>query len=334
MTERMKILEMLSEGKISPEQAESLLSAIDTTESRRGLKVLDKVQMSDLKNIGTQISSVVTQSLQDAKRALEGQLDVFSLSSTPSVSITQDLSLPLNIQQLTAETTNGTIQVSAWDEPYVKIHVRAKARTNQVSDGRRALNQAIQVHEDGSHYHLTIVHGQRGNDKDSRHDGQAEIVGASLDIQVPRAFEQMFLRSTSGRIYLDHVYADNVHLETANGSIQVYHSAGARMTLVTENGGIEVVGGVTDTTRQLHANTRNGSIRVEGLPETQRVFGRAQTTFGKVEIDENHLDVVYEDGGKRGVVRFQSAGANPEDNESSEARLQLETRNGSIQVKA
>lgn len=331
MTERMKILQMLSEGKVTPEQAESLLAAIERPETKRGPKFLDKSALSDLKNIGQQVSAAVSQSLTDARRALEGQLDVFSLSNSSTVSVTHDLSLPLNIQRIHLQTTNGAIQVSTWDEPYVQIHIRAKARTNNLTDARRALQSALQVQEQDNLYDLTIVHG----DKDQENGGH--IVGAQLDVSIPKFMKDVALRSQNGRIVADGITVPNIHLETSNGQITFFRSSGERVSLVSVNGAIEVLQGLSGVTRQLNVEARNGSITVEGLPQGASFSGRAHTSLGKVDISDPRFEVVYEDSLKRGNVRFETKKTpDAEDgvvDNLPEVRLQLETRNGSIRIK-
>lgn len=334
MDERMKILQMLSDGKISPEQAESLLAALEgrsDKQQRTRFRGIDRTAFNDLRNLGAQISAAVTQSLSEAKRAIEGQFDALSFSS-PSVSVTHDIKLPLNIQRVTAQTTNGSIQVTAWDEPYVQIHVRAKAKTNNLSEAKRALISALQTEEHDENYQLTIAHGDRHG------DNGVQIVGAQLDIMVPRMLRELYLRSHNGRIYADSIHLEDIRLETTNGSVSLYRSTGQRVALLSENGGIEMAQSMDASTRQFEATTKNGGISIESLPEGLNIVGRAQTMFGRVDITDPRFLVTFEDALKRSQARFQTSfPANDETTEvpeaSTEVRVRLETRNGSIRIK-
>lgn len=335
MNERMKILQMLSEGKITPEQAESLLTAVESSNDRQRLRFpgIDKRTLAELRNLGGQVSAAVAQSLSEAKRAIEGQLDVFSFSSSPTVSVTHDLKLPLNIQRLSAQTTNGSIQVTTWDEPFVQIHVRAKAKTNNLSEAKRALVSSLQTQVQDENYHLTIAHADRHSDTN------VQILGAGLDISVPReVLRALDLRSYNGRIYADSVHLEELRFETTNGGISLYKSGAVRMNLSSEHGGIELVQSVDTSTRQFNASTKNGSINIEALPEGLSVSGRAQTIFGRVDITDPRFLVTFEDGMKRSQARFQSGFAEEDtDVTASEmvdsTRLRLETRNGSVRIK-
>lgn len=329
VSERMKILQMLSDSKITPEQAESLLNAVEHGEPKRGFRVLDKPALNDLKSIGTQISATITQSLSEAKRALEGQLDVFSLSSA-SVSVTHELTLPLNIQRLTVQTTNGAIQVTRWNEPYVRIHIRARAKTNNMSDAKRALTAALQIEEVEDKYQLTLVHGDRD------HDSGAQIVGAHLDIYVPKLFKELFLRSQNGKLYADGAVCDDLHLETSNGTITLYRSTADRVHLHAENGSIELIECLSERTRHLHAQTKNGSIAIERLPDNVKLHGRAQTSLGRIQVTDPRINVSFNDDVKRGVARLESvesAESAATGQASNETSVHLETRNGSIRIK-
>jgi DUF4097 and DUF4098 domain-containing protein YvlB len=337
MNERMKILQMLSEGKITPEQAESLLAAVEGSSERQRLRFpgLDKRTLTELRNLGSQVSAAVTQSLSEAKRAIEGQLDGFSFSSSPTVSVTHDLKLPLNIQRLTAQTTNGSIQVTTWDEPYVQIHVRAKAKTNNLTEAKRALASALQTQIQDENYHLTI------SQTDRHSDTNVQIVGAGLDISVPKeVLRELDLRSHNGRIYADSVNLEEMRFETTNGGISLYKSGAVRVNLSSEHGGIELVQSLDASTRQLYASTKNGGISIESLPEGLRVSGRAQTVFGRVDISDPRFLVTFEDAMKWSQARFQTSFTEEETDGTSAAdmvestRMRLETKNGSVRIKA
>ncbi|KPV44251.1 SHOCT-like domain-containing protein [Alicyclobacillus ferrooxydans] len=332
MNERMKILQMLSEGKITAEQAESLLTALEGRSARERLRFrpLDRSTLTDLKNLGAQVSATVTQSLAEARRALEGQLDSLSFTS-PTVSVTHDIHLPEQIGRLTAQTINGSIQVTCWDEPYVQIHVRAKAKTNNLSEAKKALVSALQTDEHDDHYHLTIAHGDRHSDTG------VQIVGAQLDISVPRGFREVDLRSHNGRIYADGVVLEDLRFETTNGGLSLYRTAAERMSLSSENGGIELVQCLNSSTKQLQASTKNGGISIEALPADLRASGRAQTMFGRVDVSDPRFLVTFEDAMKRSHARFQTSISLDNEDEDviavGEVRMMLETRNGSVRIK-
>ncbi|MCL6452524.1 MAG: DUF4097 family beta strand repeat-containing protein [Alicyclobacillus sp.] len=326
MNERMKILQMLSDGKITPEQAESLLNALEGDESKRNFRILNRPALDDLRSLGAQISATVTQSLSEARRALEGQMDIFSLAS-PSVAVTEDVALPLNIQRLTAQTTNGAVQVFQYDEPYVRIHVRGQAKTHSMNDAKRALAAAIQTEEREDAYHLTIIHGERDADKG------AQLIGAHLDIYVPKTFKELYLRTHNGRMSVDSVSCDDLRLETVNGSVSLYRTQAERIHVQAENGGIELVDSVTNRCRNLSAQTKNGSITLDRLDERVRVAGRARTSLGRIQVSHPSVVATFDDENKRTVAYLEPVGRDDGENATAETRVHLETRNGSIRIK-
>ncbi|GMA51996.1 hypothetical protein GCM10025857_33530 [Alicyclobacillus contaminans] len=76
MNQRMRILKLLQEGKISLEQAEHLLEMMDQKSSAadRGGS-FDRWNLRELRQLGTQITSAVSQSLSDVRKTIEQQVE-------------------------------------------------------------------------------------------------------------------------------------------------------------------------------------------------------------------------------------------------------------------
>jgi hypothetical protein len=326
MNERMKILEMLSAGKITTEQADQLLSTLDakTKRSSDGPRFTDKFTLPDLKNIGSQVTAAVSQSLGDVKRVVEQQLDNWSFNSS-TVSVTHELSLPLEVMNISAETTNGKIQVFHWDEPFAKIDIRAQMRTNSLADGKKALVNALQISHVHQNYELAVVHGRKDN------EAHALVSSAHLDLYVPKHLTKVHVRTQNGGISVDSVRVSDLQTQTTNGGISLYKSGAARLHVETENGAIEIQNGIPSSCRNVYAYTKNGRLVVQGLPVDSRCVGTARTNFGKIDIRHPGLVVEFDDSERKTFARFRPA--EPEA-DSDETRLHLETRNGSIHIHA
>jgi DUF4097 and DUF4098 domain-containing protein YvlB len=326
MNERMKILELLSSGKISAEQADMLLEALDDKSKRNAEtpKFGERFSFPDLKNLGTQVSAAVSQSLGDVKRVMEQQLDSWS-SSPASVTVTHSLSLPPDIANLSVETTNGKVQVFAWDEPHVKIEIRAQMRTNNLADGKRALEDALQVSHVEHNYELAVIHGRKDVETHTL------VGGAHLDLYIPTHLMKVHVRTQNGGIFVDSIQVPDLQVTTTNGGVSLFRSSAERLHVETENGSIEVQGGIGTACRNVYAYTKNGRLSLQGLPVNLNCVGTARTTHGRIDIRQDHLVAEFDDMERKNFVRFRPLDAAAVGTE--ETRIHLETRNGSIKIR-
>lgn len=326
MNERMKILELLSAGTITAEQAEMLLTALDAKAKRNpeATRFGDRFAFPDFKTLGSQVSTAVAQSLGDVKRVVEQQLDNWSLSPS-TVTVTHLLSLPLEVMNVAVETTNGKIQLFGWDEPYVKIDIRAQMRTNSLADGKKALENALQISHVNENYELAVVHGR----KDS--ETNAQVGGAHLDLYIPRQLVKVQVRTQNGGVYADSIQISDLHVATTNGGISLFRSGAQRLHVETENGSVEIQNGIQPTCKSVYAYTKNGRLIVQGLSADLKCVGTARTTYGRIDILQDSLVVEYDSVERKNLARFHHAAV---DAGSEETRIHLETRNGSIKIRA
>ncbi|RIV28600.1 hypothetical protein D2Q93_02280 [Alicyclobacillaceae bacterium I2511] len=323
MKERMKILELLSEGKITPEQAESLLSTVENKEESKNRWGIEKVSNLDLKSLGSQVSAAVSQSIGEVRRVVEQQFDNLPFW-TSTVSVTHEVALPLEIRHVSLETVNGAVQIMSWDEPYVKVLVRAQVRTDSLAEGRNALLRAVQTNVMDTRYELAIVAGKRSQ------ENSPQLIVAHLDIWLPRDMEEVFCRTHNGRVLAESIkLTSSLQAETANGSIHAFNVGANRIQLSSENGRVELRG-LDPATSSVYLQSKNGSLLINGIPSQVACSGTAKTSFGRVDIDESQFELTAEEETRRNVVHFQR---NLENHEG-EIRFQLETRNGSIHLHA
>ncbi|MCL6516388.1 DUF4097 family beta strand repeat-containing protein [Alicyclobacillus sp.] len=332
MNERKKILNLLAEGKITPEQAELLLQALGDDQPAGNPKAWQewsrRIPLQELKQVGAQIASTVTQSLgevkrtlEQQKRAVEQQLEHLSWNH-PTVSVSHDLQLPEGIQEVCVETGQGSVQITEGEGPGISIHVRARVRTDNLADGKRVLEQALQTLESGDRFELTILPGYRDS------DSGAAVAAADVDVFLPKGVRRVLARTRSGRILADSAEAGELRLETTRGSILVVQSAADRLHLTTESGDIGVHT-LSDRTRSVYAQAKHGTMDIDGVPRHLAVTGTAQTTLGTVDIDAELFEVTFDDGPRRNGARFRRQGQT----ESPALHLQLTTRSGSIRVR-
>jgi DUF4097 and DUF4098 domain-containing protein YvlB len=326
MNERMKILQLLQSGKITAEQADELLAALEARDQRpqRSFRPTDKWNLGELKNLGSQITSAVTQSLGEVRKVLEQQVDQWSTQwSGHTITASHEVTVPEGVLAVSAETTNGRIQVSSWDEPTVRIHVRGQVKTTRMSEAIQALQNAVQTQHDNERFDLTVIYGKRDSQTG------AQVVGAHIDIYVPHHMKQLLIRSQNGSLLVDAVQLKELHADTMNGAVTVHDSSVERLFVNTENGKIELHNSLTEQCRQVYAYTKNGTVTVEGISESVRATGTARTSSGRIDISTSDFEVESDEPHRPTFVRFRR---HADSEQQDEVRLQLETKNGSIRV--
>jgi hypothetical protein len=324
VNERMRILQLLQAGKITLEQADELLAALESRAHKSAARHSDRWGLGDLKHLGTQISSAVSQSLSEVRKVIEQQTDHWNFGWMGQViGATHELELEPNIVSVAAETTNGRIQVASWSEPFVRVHVRGQVKTNRLNEARETLARAVQTDTREGRLNLAVVHGKWYS------DSGAQVVGAHLDIYVPRTMKQLLLRTQNGGVYIDSIQAEELDGDTVNGSINHLSSCAERIQLNTENGRIEIRDSVRQGARHVYAFTKNGTLTMEGISDEVQVKGIARTSFGRIDVSDTDFDVEADDSARPTLVRFrQKASVAGTD----EVHVQLETKNGSVRI--
>lgn len=324
MQDRQKILELLQEGKISVEQADLLIAAIEERNTNRetGTKS-EKNPLEDLKNIGTQLSSTIAQSLTELRRNVEQQWENWSPFGGPSsVLASTEMNLSESIQNLFVETTNGEIQVVAWDEPTIRLYIRGRVKAESVLEGKRLLSQSLQVSQTETNYELVVIHGGK--------DGVNE---ASVDIYVPATLKNLTLHSQNGHLQLDAAAVQDLQAETVNGSVSLSRVRAERIRLVTHNGQINVHSSVSKETRNVYVSARNGTIDLKGVDPTLAMTGTAKTSLGRVDVAAEGWTVEYDDSVRKRSARFEQNPSYAEPGMENTTRVFLETRHGGINVR-
>ncbi|MCL6597565.1 MAG: DUF4097 family beta strand repeat-containing protein [Alicyclobacillus macrosporangiidus] len=333
MSEQRKILDLLAEGKITAEQAEMLLQALGGDGGRAaGTKAWQewsrRIPLQDLKQVGAQIASTVTQSLSEVKRTLEQQKRVVEQQlehlswNQPVVSVSHDLRLPEGVTEVCVETGHGSVQIAEGDGPAIAIHVRARVRTDNLADGKRALERALQTLHGDDRFELTVLPGF----KDA--DSGAAVVSADVDVFLPRGVRRVLARTRSGRVLADSVQAGELRLETTRGSVLAIRCAADRLHLDSESGSISIHA-MDAKTRSVYAQTKHGTIDIDGVPDGVTVTGTAHTSIGTVDIDAERFEVEFGETSRRNSARFRRQA----DAGESVLHIQLTARNGAIKVR-
>jgi Toastrack DUF4097 len=165
---------------------------------------------------------------------------------------------PLNSDgRLTAETFNGSVEISGWDQNTIDISGTKYGPTQAAAD---ALPVDIEHSATSIDVRVVPPYDRKGR------------AGASLVIRVPRGVLLDRIVSSNGHI----ITSDGVgpaRLKTSNAKIQVSNLKG-NLDAQTSNGGIELI--AVDGDVVLH--TSNGRIQVD------RVTGRVDATSSNASI--------------------------------------------------
>lgn len=232
-------------------------------------------------------------------------------------------------------TSNGRIEVIAWDEPKFKVVLRKTVRANSEEEARRKAEEMCTITNTGDHLIIdgrALTGGNSGLSveaylpKDRLYDFDLVSSNGRIALTDLNA-GQLEARSSNGRITLERVNARQARVNTSNGSVS---STGDVDDLVahTSNGSIAVNARVLRPT-SLQLNTSNGSVRVrvhnaDDLAHSLNLV----TSMGSVRVDLPRQKSIIETEEKR---RFVSTSQGFED-AARRLTVAARTSNGGIVV--
>jgi DUF4097 and DUF4098 domain-containing protein YvlB len=228
--------------------------------------------------------------------------DIEDLDIGGSERYTQDFHYSYALQpggRLSVDNSNGSIEISGWDQDTIDISGTKYARTPELRD---ALKIEIEHTADAVHIRTVRPSDRRGN------------MGAKYIIKVPRRTQLERIASSNGSIHtLDvegparlktsngAVRAENLRgsldVQTSNGSIEVQNLEGSA-SLHTSNGRVHA----EDVRGSLEADTSNGGIHVRlAKPEAGRPV-KLETSNGPIEltmeaVNQNEIRASTSNGG-------------------------------------
>ncbi len=216
--------------------------------------------------------------------------DIEDLDIGGSERYTQDFHYSYPLQpggRLSVDNSNGSIEISGWDQNTIDISGTKYARTTELRD---ALRIEIDHAADSVQIRTVRPSNRRGN------------MGAKYIIKVPRRTELERIASSNGTIHAfdvegaarlktsnGGVRAENLHgnldVQTSNGSIEVQNLDGGA-SLHTSNGRVHA----DEVRGSLEADTSNGGIHVRLVkPEAGRPV-KLETSNGPIELTMESLN--------------------------------------------
>jgi DUF4097 and DUF4098 domain-containing protein YvlB len=228
--------------------------------------------------------------------------DIDDLDIGGSERYTQDFHYSYPLQpggRLSVDNSNGSVEISGWDQDTVDISGSKYARTPELRD---ALKIEIDHSSDSVRIRTVRPSDRRGN------------MGAKYIIKVPRRTQLERIVSSNGSIHTLDVEGA-AHLKTSNGAVRAENLRGT-LDVQTSNGSIEVQnleGSATlhtsngrvhaeDVHGSLEADTSNGGINVHlAKPEAGRPV-KLETSNGPIEltmdaVNQNEIRASTSNGG-------------------------------------
>jgi DUF4097 and DUF4098 domain-containing protein YvlB len=326
MNERRKILDLLQEGKISAEQAEMLLDALEqepASESRHRFRLppFDKPKWDstarELKTFGTQISTMLSQALGDAKKEIEHQVSDFM--SHDAIFRSHDFEIPEGATAVCIETTNCKIRAIEWDQPVGRVSVHGQIRRADRAESERGIPGAVNKEYTNGLYRLSVT--QSGMTRGVR--------VTSIDVFLPEGTTKLQLKSRNGALHVDSMSADELELQTQNGHITTAHVNASLIRAATGNGRISMFHSIGSNAKNVYVASKNGTIAITGIDPELDCIGTVKTLLGQFDIDDSYFEITSTDGNQKIAASFQNK-FHPADARTT--IIACETENGKIIV--
>lgn len=294
--ERLMILQMVADKKISATEAAELLKALDAREpaapqpnpqpgprpqatgSLGGPGAVPPIPpippmpprpsappAPPLGGLGSFIENIVERVTNSVSDAFEPRWEF------PS-ELTGDFTA--EVVPLRLVTPNGRIELKAWDEPGYKAEILVKTGGANQEEARQRANDAY-----------TVVANETQFDFEAKRwnwNWDNQVVHVTLYVPRNKKY-QLEARTGNGNILMDEAFLVDAKVTSGNGKINF--SGGAdRMAIRTGNGSVDILGDVAD----LEAGSGNGSITVTPNGDRHQ-YMRLNTGNGSLTVVTNRL---------------------------------------------
>lgn len=293
---RKRILTMLENGKISMDEALSLLENLDTeTDSdsqgnasgnqewqqkvedgdqkrkrktyfnRKDDSSMDEF-FDDLRNEFTTVGERFMQIMQTTVQKVK-DFDIETPFGQP-ITFNQTITKPATaIEEILIDIDNGKVTIHSSDEEDVRAEFIVKTHNSESEEeAKTAFNEKI----------LFVT-----DDHKLRLSSAMKLTNVQVDLHVPKkVYAKLSARLINGSFTMTHMEIKEIRVKTANGKIDVSELAFKEAEFETANGPIELreIKG-----EELEAETLNGRIYVDG----ELVDVKAQSLSGNVVITTN-----------------------------------------------
>ena len=281
--ERRRVLDMLSEGKVTVEEAERLLEALQDThrETRKGRGI--GALQDTLEGLGEEIEKGLEKGLAGLEESLSGwsESEEDPRDKDGKTSMRDDTFAVGDNPRLVVRGFNGRIRVRAGEPGSIRVRARLKKP-------RGIKYSAVQEGD------LVTVEVKDQQSEGFLHGFSRQSSGANIEVTVPVA-TSVDLATSNGPVELQGTESSGT-VQTKNGRIRVENFKGdlnattknAPITVKTFSGSAELSStnsrvSIEDAHGRFDARTTNGSIKFQGSIEPG-TDNRLATTNGSIKV--------------------------------------------------
>lgn len=363
MDKRKRILKMVEEGKLTVDEALTLLEQLDNSkqtveqEKQEVSSILDSDGPKKENTYQQQSGQQSTHSTKDKlfdfvdsawKKLKDLDLDLNFGKSIEISHIFQQSDA--NVKFLDVDVANGDVSIAQWDQNDIRVECKAhvyRGQTQEEAKQNFLKDVTFEVRDD----RLFFITGQKW----IKLETVIYVPEAVYEYAEIRLFNgkikgkdltvnQMKAKTANGKISFEGLKGQKVEAETANGAIYLYNSTFDEVDAETLNGAIKM----DSIFRKAELQSFNGNIEcnIQGLecevieakattgginltvPEGLAVNGELKTNLGHCKVDLTGIQVVEE---KSDIIQktmiFKSV-----DDTAPALRIYADTKTGSIHV--
>ena len=362
--ERKRILEMVKEGKLSTEEALTLLEALENENNDKDKSAYEMMHEIDSasKNYDEKAEKDNEKEQSSQFSGTRDKIMDFVNSAVKKIKefdfqFNQSVEFPHVFQQTEATFThididvaNGHVEIKPWDQPDIRIECQAKVyRKDQRDDARRFFiensyfsveNQRLRFSTQSKWMKVdTIIFVPRSSyEKAIIRTFNGKITAEKMDVQ------DFKTKTANGKISLREMTTDKLEAETANGKIMIQNSKAKRLAAETMNGQIDVVGSyhtvdlqsfngnvnctLENTGDTVHIKAVTGNIHLF-IPDGTGVEGECKSNFGNIKVELDDVETIVE---KKEIAQKQMKFKKSGDSEEI-TRIFADTKTGSVNIK-
>lgn len=341
--ERLLILSMLEEGKITVEEATQLLEALEEkgeSNYSSSSKSKDKEQRDDknkkfthmtFEEIGLDIGNAISNMI-DSLKDIGGSFGFNINSETVTLDFEEDLSAIEN-PILDLKAVNGYINLNTWQKDHFSIKLTAQYKNGLINE------------------HTEFYKFYTEGDRLVFAPTLSKDISIKLDVFIPnKKYKEIILNTTNGKIQINDINFVKLNCITTNGSINANKIAGEEVYLSTRNGRIEALDissevidlstsngrivcnhGDINKATNVKLSTSNGSITSNINDLVKGAYFDLDTSMGSVTLDLPNMVSINKDQGFSGNRRIIAHNSNY-DESGDNLRYNASTSNGSIKI--
>jgi DUF4097 and DUF4098 domain-containing protein YvlB len=283
--EKKRILKMVEEGKLTVDEAVTLLDELEKAQ-----QTMEQKQEQIVNELSTAVNFEETKKedplqakYQSTKEKIFDFVDTalkkikdfdFDLNFGQSIEISHIFHQgDVDLTNMDIDVANGSIKIAAWDQPDVRIECQAKVFRVENSDQAR------------QNFLRDVVFSVEN--RKLRFMTQQKWMKVESVIYVPKSeYERVRIRMFNGTILGEEMNVADLRVKTANGKINLERIKGKKAEVETANGKIKIINSQIE---DLEAETINGGIKLDG-------------DFKKVETQSFNGNISYNISGNRTEV--------------------------------